>query len=73
LRKSPPPGTKNEQARLVTGPIVRGDAETVGLHLRALEGSDRVLYSVLGKEVARLAEGRAPEDALREILERLDS
>jgi predicted short-subunit dehydrogenase-like oxidoreductase (DUF2520 family) len=57
----------------LTGPIVRGDAETVALHLRALEGSDRALYSVLGKETARLAKGRAPEDALREILERLDS
>ena len=57
----------------LTGPIVRGDAETVALHLRALEGSDRALYSLLGKETARLAKGRAPEDALREILERLDS
>ena len=57
----------------LTGPIPRGDAETVALHLRALEGSDRALYSVLGREVARLADGRAPEDALREILERLES
>lgn len=57
----------------LTGPVARGDAETVALHLRALEGSDRALYSVLGREVARLAEGLAPEDALREILERLES
>jgi len=60
-------------AASLTGPIARGDAETVALHLRALEGSDRVLYSVLGREIARLAVGTAPEDALREILEQLEA
>jgi predicted short-subunit dehydrogenase-like oxidoreductase (DUF2520 family) len=60
-------------AESLTGPITRGDADTVALHLRALEGSDRVLYSVLGREVARLAAGRAPEGALQEILDLLDA
>lgn len=56
----------------VTGPVLRGDLETLGLHLRALEPSDRRLYAVLGLELARLAAERVPEEALREILERFE-
>jgi len=52
-------------ARAVTGPIVRGDAETVGLHLRTLEGPERELYRALGCELLRQAseQGLVPEDA----------
>lgn len=56
----------------VTGPIARGDTETVGLHLRALEGTDRRLYSMLGLELLRLAAPGLPEDARRELLERFN-
>jgi predicted short-subunit dehydrogenase-like oxidoreductase (DUF2520 family) len=56
----------------VTGPVLRGDLETLGLHLRALDPSDRRLYAVLGLELARLASERVPEEALREILERFE-
>lgn len=51
----------------VTGPIARGDVDTVRLHLARLSPGDRVLYSGLGLELLRLAraagldEGRAAE------------
>ncbi len=58
----------------LTGPVVRGDVETVDLHLRALEPRDRSLYVSWGKELVRLAEeaGLATETATRlwNILER---
>lgn len=57
----------------VTGPIPRGDVETVALHLRALEGGDRRLYAVLGAELVRLAWDRIPEPVARELLERFNS
>lgn len=57
----------------LTGPIPRGDVETVGLHLRALEAEDRRLYAALGRELVRLAWDRIPEDAARELLERFNS
>jgi predicted short-subunit dehydrogenase-like oxidoreductase (DUF2520 family) len=39
----------------VTGPIARGDVDTVRLHLARLSAEDRVLYSGLGLELLRLA------------------
>lgn len=57
----------------VTGPIPRGDVETVGLHLRALEGEDRELYTLLGRRLARLAGRHLDDDARREILELLEN
>jgi predicted short-subunit dehydrogenase-like oxidoreductase (DUF2520 family) len=57
----------------VTGPIPRGDVETVDLHLRALDPHDRRLYAMLGRELARIAGPLIPEDALRELLERFET
>ena len=55
----------------LTGPIARGDVDTVRLHLARLSAEDRVLYCALGRELLRvsrlagLAEERAVElDAL---------
>lgn len=51
----------------LTGPIARGDVDTVRLHLTRLSAEDRALYSALGLEALRLAraagldEGRADE------------
>jgi predicted short-subunit dehydrogenase-like oxidoreductase (DUF2520 family) len=42
-------------AAALTGPIARGDAETVRLHLRRLSERDRRLYCVLGRETLTLA------------------
>jgi predicted short-subunit dehydrogenase-like oxidoreductase (DUF2520 family) len=39
----------------LTGPIARGDADTVRLHLARLSGVDRTLYCGLGMELLRLA------------------
>jgi predicted short-subunit dehydrogenase-like oxidoreductase (DUF2520 family) len=60
----------------LTGPIARGDVDTVRLHLTRLSAEDRVLYCALGREllrVSRLAgldEQRAAE--LEALLEHRD-
>lgn len=42
-------------AHALTGPIARGDADTVRLHLTRLSASDRKLYCGLGLELLRVA------------------
>jgi predicted short-subunit dehydrogenase-like oxidoreductase (DUF2520 family) len=58
----------------LTGPVVRGDVETVRLHLRTLEPRERSLYASLGLEILTLAEegGLDQElvNKLREMLEK---
>lgn len=51
----------------LTGPVARGDAETVRLHLARLSGADRPLYSLLAREALALARdaGLPPESAAR--------
>ena len=39
----------------LTGPIPRGDVDTVRLHLAQLSPEDRVLYCALGRELLRIA------------------
>ena len=39
----------------LTGPISRGDVDTVRLHLARLSGTERSLYCALGRETLRLA------------------
>lgn len=60
-------------AGALTGPVVRGDVETVRLHLSRLSGDERALYSLLAREALSLARERgvAPEAAARmgELLE----
>jgi len=49
----------------LTGPIRRGDADVVGLHLRTLPPEDRALYVTLGLEALEMSRGvLAPEAAL---------
>ncbi|MEK7465952.1 MAG: Rossmann-like and DUF2520 domain-containing protein [Planctomycetota bacterium] len=50
-------------ARALTGPVARGDAETVALHLAALRGPARETYRVLGLATLRLAGLSAPRRA----------
>lgn len=56
----------------LTGPALRGEAEAVGLHLRALEGDAREVYRALSGVLADLAElrGLSPDrvDAIRSLL-----
>lgn len=39
----------------LTGPIARGDADTLRLHLARLSGDDRTLYCALGRELVHVA------------------
>ena len=57
----------------LTGPISRGDLETIRLHLRTLEPRERALYAALGLELLHLAvEGELEEDTGEEIREMLE-
>jgi hypothetical protein len=47
--------------------------ETVDLHLRALDPRDRQLYSLLGRELVRIAGPLIPEDARKELMERFET
>jgi predicted short-subunit dehydrogenase-like oxidoreductase (DUF2520 family) len=42
-------------AGALTGPVARGDVETVALHLERLSADERRLYCLLGREALRLA------------------
>lgn len=47
----------------LTGPIARGDADTVRLHLSRLSGDGRALYCALGLETVQLARDAGLDDA----------
>ncbi|TFH63921.1 MAG: DUF2520 domain-containing protein [Gemmatimonadales bacterium] len=56
--------------RALTGPVSRGDVETVRLHLRVLEPRERTLYASLGLEILKLAgEGGLDETSMEELKE----
>lgn len=55
----------------LTGPIARGDLETVDLHLRTLEPGERRLYAALGRELLRTVPPADLEPEVRERLARL--
>lgn len=57
-------------AAALTGPVARGDAETVGRHLARLSGDEGALYSLLAREALRLARARGLEgDAVVRVAE----
>ncbi|MGH7483151.1 MAG: Rossmann-like and DUF2520 domain-containing protein [Longimicrobiales bacterium] len=55
----------------LTGPIARGDADTVRLHLARLSPGDRALYSALGRETLRLARAAGLDPARADELDSL--
>ncbi|MGQ0814240.1 MAG: Rossmann-like and DUF2520 domain-containing protein [Gemmatimonadota bacterium] len=55
----------------LTGPIARGDADTIRLHLARLSDSDRALYSGLGQELLRVARAAGLDPAKAAQLETL--
>lgn len=55
----------------LTGPVVRGDLETVRLHLRAMEPREREVYRTLGRELIVLARARGLDDEVARELERM--
>lgn len=56
----------------ITGPVVRGDTETVELHLRALDGGDRRLYALLGQELARMAPEGLESEVRKQLMDRFE-
>jgi predicted short-subunit dehydrogenase-like oxidoreductase (DUF2520 family) len=57
--------------RSLTGPVVRGDAEVVGLHLRTLGHDDAELYAALARRALEMARPGLPPgaaEALEDIL-----
>ncbi len=59
--------------RALTGPVSRGDLETVRLHLRTLEPREKALYASLGLEILNLAkDGGLDEDTVEELRETLE-
>jgi len=54
----------------LTGPVVRGDEETVERHLARLSGPERDLYCLLGREALEIARDRGLDAAVVERLER---
>jgi predicted short-subunit dehydrogenase-like oxidoreductase (DUF2520 family) len=55
----------------LTGPIARGDVDTVRLHLARLSGEERTLYCGLGLELLRLARAAGLDDERAERLHAL--
>lgn len=58
-------------AAALTGPIARGDFDTVRLHLARLSDEERPLYSALGLEALRLARAAGLDEARAHQLEQL--
>ena len=56
----------------VCGPVAAGDAETIALHLRAMEPEDRRLYCVFGKELLRLVGSELPDESRHEMYEQFE-
>lgn len=55
----------------LTGPVERGDIQTVEKHLEALEGEERELYRLLGRRVLKVAEQKNPHRDYGEMRKRL--
>ena len=66
VRRSVEHAFAERPAAALTGPVARGDVETVGRHLLAIDEDERRAYRALAEEARRLA-GR-DEPPLREVL-----
>jgi predicted short-subunit dehydrogenase-like oxidoreductase (DUF2520 family) len=55
----------------LTGPVTRGDVETIRLHLAAMEPREREVYRMLGRELVILARARGLEDDAAQELDEL--
>lgn len=64
LMRQPPPAA-------LTGPVRRGDLETVRAHLEAMSPEDRILYARLGLEALRLAREAGLDQVRAEAMERV--
>ena len=57
---------KQQPADALTGPVVRGDAETIVRHLESLTIDDQNLYRLLGRAALELTRKRGMDDTLAE-------
>ncbi len=55
----------------LTGPVARGDTDTIRLHLARLSGEDRELYCALGRELLPLARAAGLDERRAAELETL--
>lgn len=62
---------RQSTASALTGPVRRGDLNTIRAHLEALYGDDRMLYAVLGLEAVRLAREAGLEAMRADEVERV--
>lgn len=61
---------KQDPASALTGPIARGDLDTVQKHLEALSGRDKLLYCALGLATLEIAElDERTRATMRDLLE----
>jgi predicted short-subunit dehydrogenase-like oxidoreductase (DUF2520 family) len=58
-------------AGALTGPIARGDADTVRLHVARLSPEDRALYCALGMETLRIARAAGLDEERAQAIESL--
>ena len=58
--------TRLEPREALTGPVVRGDAATIGRHLESLTQDDAKLYRALGRAALELAQKQGMDEALAE-------
>ncbi len=58
-------------AGALTGPVARGDLDTVRLHLSRLSGDDRSLYCALGREALRIARATGLDPQKADAIEAL--
>lgn len=55
----------------LTGPVTRGDIETVRIHLMAMEPREREVYRTLGRELVVLARARGVDDEIAQEMDEL--
>lgn len=63
--------SRSGPAAALTGPLARGDHETVRAHLSALSARDRAIYSVLARETLALARERGLPPGTAEAIEEM--
>ncbi len=73
VRKNTAAMTEAGPVEALTGPIERGDADTVRHHLEVLTGEERAVYTPLAKRLVDIARKKNPDrdyKRLRELLEK---
>lgn len=64
---------ENDCVNALTGPVERGDVQTVKKHLQSLEGNDRLIYLSLAIRLVKLAQAKNKDRDYSQIIELLSS